>query len=66
MIDIGLELNPFEYAVVVLFVAAPWYLSGGLAGGLLWRLLFPRRWWIGALAGAALAAAVWASTIPVW
>jgi hypothetical protein len=64
--DIGITLPPFGYALLVLFVAAPWYLSGGAIGALLWRGLFVRRWWIGGLIGAVIGGLVWASTIPVW
>jgi hypothetical protein len=34
----------------------PWLLGGAIVGALAFQLIWRRRWWLGALAGAALGA----------
>ena len=58
MSDIGnLGIGVPELALIVLVFAAPWLLGGAIIGAVVWHLTYRRRWWIGALIGAALGAA---------
>jgi hypothetical protein len=58
MSDIGdMGIGGFELAVIVLVFALPWMLGGAVIGAVVWHLTYRRRWWIGAVGGAALGAA---------
>lgn len=55
MSDIGdFGVSPLEFGIVVFVFAAPWLLGGAVIGAVIWHLKYRRRWWIGALAGAAI------------
>lgn len=56
MSDIGFQMTPWDLALTILIFASPWMLGGAVIGALMWNIVWRGRWWIGALAGAALGA----------
>lgn len=57
MSDYGVPgVGGLELAIAVAIFALPWMLGGAVIGAIIWQVKYRRRWWIGAIGGAALGA----------